>query len=161
MPVGRIRRPEKAMPVEPPNLLPRLLLAGSLLCLAAGGALLLLARGVLPPLSLGQPNPADAAIYEYPRDSARNCDPAVFIASRDPATEVLTVRSGPGPDYRTRNALTHGDTFLVFEYRGDWAGIAYGHNREVCGALEKREVRATHRGWVHVSGISFLPGLPD
>ena len=145
----------------PRSRLPRLVLALSLLCLTLGGVLLAGARGLLPPLFTDLGGPPDEAIYEYPRDTARNCDPAVFLALSDPATEQLVVRAGPGPQYRQRSVLSHGDTFLVFEYRGAWAGIAYGHNREVCGAQEKREMRATHRGWIPVQGISFLPGLPD
>ncbi|MBR9764029.1 MAG: hypothetical protein GYB53_11015 [Rhodobacteraceae bacterium] len=122
--------------------------------LALGGAL-----GVLVPRIQieGLSGPPDVAIYELPREAARNCEAAVFLGDGPGPGGGLPIRTGPGPEYRTRQELTHGDTFLVFEYRGPWAGIVYGHNREVCGALSRRLVNAPRQGWVPLQYVSYMP----
>lgn len=101
--------------------------------------------------------PPAEAIYEYPGSGPRNCQPAVFLGTDRAGGGTLPIRIGPGDAYRIRNELTHGDTFLVFEHRGTWAGIVYGHNREVCGSREKREVRAARQGWVEARHVAYLP----
>lgn len=122
---------------------------------------LFLAGGIgvlLPKIEIeGLSGPPDVAIHEMPRDAARNCEAAVFLGEGPGEDGSFPIRTGPGEEYRTRQGLTHGDTFLVFEYRGAWAGIVYGHNREVCGALERREVNAPRQGWVPVRYISYIP----
>ncbi|WP_010140803.1 hypothetical protein [Oceanicola sp. S124] len=122
--------------------------------LILGGAL-----GILVPRVHieGLSGPPDVAIHELPRDAARNCEPAVFLGEGPGPGGGLPIRTGPGEVYRTRQELSHGDTFLVFEYRGPWAGIVYGHNREVCGAQVRRVVSAPRQGWVPVQYISYMP----
>lgn len=106
----------------------------------------------------GLTGPPDEPVFEIPGDARRNCAPAVFVDESGEGSAVLQVRGGPGSNYRVRESLTHGDTFLVFEYRGDWAGIVFGHNREVCGAQARRQVSAPRQGWIPAAGITYLPG---
>lgn len=70
----------------------------------------------------------------------------------------LAVRSGPGSQFRKLDELHNGEVVVVFENRGDWAGIVYRTPNFKCSSTKTRAVSYRNKGWVHSRWLKPLAG---
>jgi len=69
----------------------------------------------------------------------------------------LSVRSGPGSDYRKLDEVHNGDKLEIYEVRGDWMGVVYRKSGEDFGcSTTPRPLPYTFKGWVHRNWLKVL-----
>lgn len=70
----------------------------------------------------------------------------------------LAIRSGPGSQYQVLDTLSDGEVVIVFEERGDWAGVVYRTNDVTCASQTTRKVPYQRSGWVDKNLLRDLAG---
>lgn len=101
----------------------------------------------------------DVPILERGGDGqAANCASSRVSGLKSDGDGYLSVRSGPGTQYRKIDELRNGDAVFVFEVNGDWAGVVYNTSNVACSARETAPVRYEQRGWVHRNWLEDVAG---
>ncbi|WP_375175306.1 SH3 domain-containing protein [Pseudooceanicola sp.] len=112
----------------------------------------------LLPLS-AQANDLDVPITENPY---RDCQAAWYSIGQVQGLKAdgdgfLSVRSGPGSNYRKLDEVYNGDKLEIYEVRGDWLGVVYRGNGEDFGcSTTPRPLPYTYKGWVHRNWVKVL-----
>jgi len=70
----------------------------------------------------------------------------------------LAVRSGPDKKFQRVAELKNGEEVLVFDRRGDWAGVVYQTKDVECSARKIRRVPYPNQGWVHTNWLKDIAG---
>lgn len=89
---------------------------------------------------------------------AANCSSSTVAGLKASGDGFLAVRSGPGGRYRKLAELHNGDEVIVFEKRGQWAGIVYRTGNVGCASTKTRAVTYRKKGWVNVRWLKDLAG---
>jgi len=101
----------------------------------------------------------DVPIFERGGDGqAANCASSRVSGLKSDGDGYLSVRSGPGTQYRKIDELRNGDLVFVFEVNGDWAGVVYKTSSVRCSSTDTRQVPFKHRGWVHQNWLKDVAG---
>lgn len=101
----------------------------------------------------------DVPVMEQGGDGqAANCATSAVSGLKPGGDGFLAVRSGPGSQFRKLDELHNGDVVVVFENRGDWAGIVYRTPNFECSSTKTRAVRYKNKGWVHSRWLRPLAG---
>lgn len=101
----------------------------------------------------------DVSIFERGSDGqAASCASSRVSGLKSGGDGYLSVRSGPGTQYRKIDELRNGDLVFVFEVNGDWAGVVYKTSSVTCSSTETRPVPFERRGWVHQNWLEDVAG---
>ena len=101
----------------------------------------------------------DVAVMEHGGDGQMaNCASSMVTGLKADGDGFLAVRSGPGTGYRKIDELHNGDIVMVFEQRGNWAGVVYRTPNVTCSATETRAVPYENKGWVHTNWLKDIAG---
>jgi len=71
---------------------------------------------------------------------------------------MLSVRSGPGTQYRKIAELKAGEVVFVYAVEGSWAGVVYRTSNVTCASTTTRPVPYDNKGWVHTDWLKELAG---
>lgn len=101
----------------------------------------------------------DVPVIEQGGDGqAANCSSSIVAGLKPGGDGFLSVRTGPGTQFRKIDELHNGDVVLVYDGRGDWAAVAYKVERADCASTTTREVLHKNTGWVHTKWLRDLAG---
>ena len=126
------------------RLLPSVLLILAGICAVAGAALA---------------NVLDVPIREEGGDGQMaNCMSSVIAGLPPDGDGFLAVRTGPGSSYRKIDELRNGEVVIVFEMRGDWAGVVYRTPDVRCASTTTTPVTYRNKGWIHSRWLQDLAG---
>lgn len=89
---------------------------------------------------------------------AANCASSVVGGLPRGRDGFLAVRSGPGADYAKLAELKNGETVIVFQTRGEWAGIVYRTQNVTCSSKSTRPIAYDRKGWVNTKWLKPLAG---
>lgn len=81
-------------------------------------------------------------------------------------SDSLSVRQGPGTNYRRIDSLVNGTTVSLCDGQGEWSGIVYqrpGDPRADCGTASPQAGRNAYpgpcrSGWVHSNWVRLVAG---
>lgn len=106
-----------------------------------------------------QANTLDVPIMEEGGDGQMaNCASSAVAGLKPGADSFLAVRAGPGGEYRKLAELRNGDVVVIFEVRGDWAGVVYRTPNVRCSSKATRPVTYDNKGWVHRRWLKDVAG---
>ena len=126
------------------RLLPSVLIVVAGICAVTGAALA---------------NVLDVPITEEASDGQMsNCMSSVVTGLAADGGGFLAVRTGPGSSYREIDKLRNGDVVIIFEMRGDWAGVVYRTPDVRCASTTTRPVTYRNKGWNHSRWLQDLAG---
>ena len=112
-----------------------------------------------PSTGSGSGSALDVPVMEEGGDGqAANCASSTVAGLKANGDGFLAVRSGPGSRYRKLTELHNGDKVIVFERRGEWAGIVYGTSKVECYSAKTRPVPYRKKGWVNARWLKDLAG---
>lgn len=101
----------------------------------------------------------DVPVIELGGDGqAANCFSSIVLAPKDNEGDLLAVRSGPGSQYRKIDKLHKGEIVIVFEVRGEWAGIVYRASNVSCHSRETHPLTYKNKGWIHTKYLKGYAG---
>jgi hypothetical protein len=100
-------------------------------------------------------NDLDVPVTEEAGDGdIANCASSVVSGLKANGDGFLTVRSGPGSQYRKLDELHNGEIVIDFEHRGQWAGIVYRTSNVDCSSTKRHPVTYEKKGWVHTKWLT-------
>lgn len=108
---------------------------------------------------IAQANQLDVPITENPY---RDCQAAWYSIGRVQGLKAdgdgfLSVRSGPGSNYRKLDEVYNGDEVTIYEARGDWFGVVYRDSGERYDcSTTPRALPYRFKGWVHRNWVKVL-----
>lgn len=101
----------------------------------------------------------DVPILEEGGDGqAANCASSIVGGLPRGRNGFLAVRSGPGTEYAKLAELQNGETVIVFQTSGEWAGIVYRTQNVTCSSKSTRPIEYERKGWVHTKWLKPLAG---
>lgn len=87
-----------------------------------------------------------------------NCMSSVVAGLPRGRDGFLAVRAGPGEAYAKLAELKNGETVLVFQTSGEWAGVVYRTAKVTCVSRTTKPVAYERKGWVHTKWLTPLAG---
>ena len=106
-----------------------------------------------------KPKELDVPVLEQGGDGQMaNCASSMVTGLKAYGDGFLAVRSGPGSEYRKIDELHNGDVVLVFEQRGEWAGVVYRTANVTCSSTKTHAVTYKNKGWVHTNWLKDIAG---
>ena len=119
--------------------------------------LVLAGMGAVTNAALG--NVLDVPITEEAGDGQMaNCTSSVVTGLAAGGDGFLAVRAGPGSSYSKVDELRNGDVVIVFEMRGDWAGVVYRTPDIRCASKTTKTVTYPNKGWIHSRWLQDVAG---
>lgn len=119
----------------------------------------LLSVVLLASVQMAAANDLDVPITENPY---RDCEAAWFTMGEVHGLKAggdgfLSVRSGPGSEYRKLDEVYNGDQVEIYEKRGKWLGVVYRDSGEryECSTTP-RALPYRFKGWVHENWVKVL-----
>ena len=100
---------------------------------------------------------ADVPIVEQGGDGQMANCASSKVAGLKPGS-MLSVRSGPGTQYRKIAELKAGEVVFVYAVEGSWAGVVYRTSNVTCASTTTRPVPYDNKGWVHTDWLKELAG---
>jgi Bacterial SH3 domain len=117
------------------------------------------ALGALLATGVALANTLDVPIMEEGGDGQMaNCASSMVTGLRAGGDGFLAVRSGPGSQYRKLDELRNGETVVIFQMRGEWAGVVYRTENVRCSSKTTRPVAYGNKGWVHKRWLKDVAG---
>ncbi len=119
----------------------------------------LIIAGAFSVTSIASANDLDVPVLEQGGDGqAANCASSVVSGLKADGDRFLAVRSGPGSQYRKIDELHSGEIVIVFENRGEWAGIVYRTSKVNCASTKTHPVTYKKKGWVRTKWLKDFAG---
>ena len=101
----------------------------------------------------------DVPILEHAGDGQMaNCMSSMVSGLQADGDGFLAVRSGPGTQHQKIDELHNGDIVIIFESRGEWAGVVYRTSNVRCSSTTTRPVTYEKKGWVHTNWLKPVAG---
>jgi hypothetical protein len=119
---------------------------------------LLIAASLLWPSAVIAADLAVPIFEEGGDGQAANCMSSVVGDLPRGREGFLAVRSGPGSDFAKLAQLKNGETVVVFQTKGEWAGVVYRTTNVTCSSKTTRPVTYEKKGWVHSKWLKPLAG---
>ncbi|AUH33223.1 SH3 domain-containing protein [Paracoccus tegillarcae] len=104
----------------------------------------------------------DVPIFEHESDGqAANCSAGTVMGLKADGDGFLSIRSGPGGNYRKLGELHNGDRITIFNGSGEWLGIAIpGGQIDQGNACQRvgprRQLTGSGLGWVHSNWVGDI-----
>ena len=89
---------------------------------------------------------------------AANCMSSVVAGLPRGRDSFLAVRAGPGETYAKLAELKNGETVLIFQTSGEWAGVVYRTAKVTCVSRTTKPISYERKGWVHTKWLTPLAG---
>ena len=81
------------------------------------------------------------------------------VTGLDPnGDNFLSVRSGPGGQYREVGRLHTGEVVTVYEAQGSWVGVVYRTRNPICSSRTTKPITYPRKGWVSKRYLADVAG---